>query len=140
MSPDVKISELRGVDGDFPASCPLCGWAGPASNTLGTITSESFWTSDRVLGTLLNTAIRTASGPMVQALEFMGLLPKILQEPTAEVPADRLKLHNTLAQECRDRVMRASLEALIVRALEEASEANRYYQRELAKAPADRSS
>lgn len=131
MSPEVQVAELMGIDGQYAASCPHCNWKGTGAETLGALTSETIWTADRVLQVLLNASIRTAAGPLVGTLEYVGLLPKVLDAPNDRITEDKLNKHNEIAQECRDRVLRSCLEALIVRALEEASEANRYYCREL---------
>jgi hypothetical protein len=79
----VTNSGLTGPDGESLArgSCPNCSWEGPLSKTIGAVTQEQFWDSDRVGDVLLRVMAKNAAGPLVQVLEFIGLLPRMRFKP-----------------------------------------------------------
>jgi hypothetical protein len=105
------------------AECPLCSWKGEARETLGAITTETFWDEKRVGDLLINVLARHAAGPLVQALEHVGLLPKMIK---TENPADAL-VWNREAQKARDETMRAVMEAAITSAFNEAVKQNKLF-------------
>ena len=109
------------------AKCPNCSWDGALSKTLGAVSAEQFWDIERVGDVLLRVVQKNAAGPMVQVLEFAGLLPRLKQAPDEEVTAAMLADHNALAQQCRDIVMREVFEASITAGFAAAERAHRIY-------------
>lgn len=127
----VRNQGLKGPDGESiaTASCPNCGWDGPLRRTVGVLTTERLWTSKAIGDLMLRIVTRHAAGPMVQAYEFIGLLPR-----TQEIPEDgsdeeikAARDHNDLAQACRNHVMRAVFASAIEAGFEAAEEAHRFY-------------
>ncbi len=136
----IRGEGLKAPDGGSlaKAECPNCAWAGGLSDTVGFATTENVWTVERVGEVLLRVSAKHAAGPMVQVLEFTGLIPKTLEKaPPAEENQGRnwseeeLNNHNELAQIIRDRVMRRTFEAFIVAAFEEAAHCNKLYAIEM---------
>jgi hypothetical protein len=115
------------------ATCPNCAWTGALRDTHGFATTEALWTVERVADLLLRVCAVHAAGPIVQSLEFVGLIPKKLEvAPEMQQPnwsAEDLREHNKTAQTIRDRVMRRTFEAMISAAFEEASECHQAYGR-----------
>ena len=116
------------------ATCPNCDWTGPISQAIGALSSERFWDVERVGSLLLRVVQKHAAGPMVQALEFVGLLPKPKTSDDADFRgldsaevSRKLELHNAIVQECRDLVMRDVFAAAITAGFAAAEHANRYY-------------
>ena len=73
--------EGRGVlDGEGTsvgtATCPNCSWHGPLSATTGMVSSESFFDINKVGDILLRVISTNAAGPLVQVLEYLGLIPR----------------------------------------------------------------
>jgi len=102
------------------ANCPNCTWSGTLSETIGAITSEQFWDVERVGRVLLRVVSRHGAGPIVQVLEFVGILPRIKTAPDDETPAERLRAYNTWVLSSRDLVMREIFTAAITAGFETA--------------------
>lgn len=115
------------------AECPLCQWKGEARETLGAITTETFWDEKKVGDLLIAILARHSAGPLVQALEHIGLLPKMvtiptdLVEGTPEYSKARERFYdpltpkwNAAAQKARDATMTAIMEASLTTAFNEA--------------------
>lgn len=144
MCPDCGFNELKiqgeglkGPDGESlaTAECPHCAWEGPLSSTIGVLTTERLWTSKAIGDLMIRLVSRHAAGPMVQAYEFIGLLPQ-KRDAHAECPEgatpseEDLKAvaeHNDLAQACRNHVMKAVFAAAVEAGFTAAEEANRFY-------------
>ncbi len=116
------------------ATCPNCAWDGNLSDTIGFATTETVWTVERIAEVLLRVSTKHAAGPIIQVLEFSGLIPKHMDEaPPPEQNQGRnwsdekLKQHNELAQIIRDRVARRVFESFVTAAFEEAAETNKMY-------------
>lgn len=92
------------------ASCKLCGWEGERTKLLATIGVErqNFWTGERVANVLLNVAAKHGAGPMIQALEYIGLVPPI-RGAEQEIAS---------AQHIRSEITKAVLEAVVTAAFE----------------------
>lgn len=76
------------------ASCPNCKWGGMLSEAAGILTTEKVFDTKAVADLLMYTTLKHAAGPIAQALLFVGLLEKDDQEGM-------------------DKVMRATVEAVI---------------------------
>lgn len=144
MCPDCGFNELtisgkglKAADGSSLAksSCPNCSWEGPLSATVGVLTTERLWTSNAIGDLMLRLVTKHAAGPMVQAYEFIGLLPKSRDvraespegaDPSADDVAEAEE-HNELVQACRNHVMRAIFSAAIEAGFAAAEEAHRFY-------------
>ncbi len=136
--PDCGSIDIRAVDGSdlisTPGSrtmeCPNCSWKGPISDTLGAVSSEAFWDIERVGDVLIRVLAKHGAGPLVQVLEFVGLLPRMKTVsasddlPPKEV-LDKLAAYNEIVQRCRDAVMREIFTAAITAAFEAAEKANK---------------
>lgn len=126
------------------ANCPICSWSGPLNKTIGAVTTEQFWDADRIGDVLLRVMATRGAGPIVQALEFIGLLPRKREKPAhpgGRMPEEVLEYErdlavwndpttpewNRLAQAARDAVMQRIMEAAIVAAFEEAERQNRLF-------------
>lgn len=144
MCPDCGFNELKiqgeglkGPDGESlaRAGCPNCAWEGPLSATIGVLTTERLWTSKAVGDLMIRLVSRHAAGPMVQAYEFIGLLPKMRDAqaecPEGAVPSDEdikaVAEHNELAQACRNHVMKEIFTAAVSAGFTAAEEAHRFY-------------
>ena len=99
------------------ARCPNCTWEGALSATVGVVSSEQFWDSDRVGDVLLRVFAVRAAGPVIQVLEFVGLLPRI-----DEAQYQTVKGYRQRAQEARDNVMRRVMTAALTEAFTAAVE------------------
>jgi ribosomal protein S27AE len=136
--------------------CPNCGWGGALSQTIGAVSREQFWDAERLAAVLLRVVTAHAAGPMVQVLEFAGILPRkigalevrgrevidggkrvVVETPeemaeyirAAEIRArsPETKAHNARVQQMRDAVMRRIFEAAITAGFEEAERQHRLY-------------
>ena len=136
---DLEISGegLRDVDDKSlaRAECPNCAWAGALKDTVGFATTENVFTAERLGEVMLRVSAKHAAGPLVQVLEWAGLLPPVLEAaPPAEATqggepwtVEDLERHNELAQQMRNEVMRATFEAFITASFEKAAEMHRIY-------------
>lgn len=109
------------------AQCPNCGWEGKLSDTVGFVTSENLWDIERVGNVLIRVMAVNAAGPLVQALEFIGLLPKKVAVPEDPEGAVAAKRHNELAQKARDAVMQRVCATAVTAAFEEAEAQHRMF-------------
>lgn len=139
---DLVINKAVLVGQTSSASCPTCSWSGPLNKTIGAVTTEQFWDADRIGDVLLRVMATRAAGPLVQALEFIGLLPR-KKEPVPHLNGEEIsdavgnstqaedreaiEKHNKLAQAARDAVMQRIMEAAITAAFEEAERQNRLF-------------
>lgn len=140
--PDLIIEKKGLVDSSggslATAECPICTWEGKLSDTVGMATTEQLWTIERIGDLLLKVTHKHAAGPMIQALEHVGLIPKMLPpkeystvggkqgEKNREDQRKRRE-HNEVVQKIRDRVARASFAALIEAGFTEAAECHKLY-------------
>lgn len=146
---DLEITnrELRDAEGKSlgRAKCPNCAWEGPLTQTVGAVTQGQFWDSKRVGDLMIRVMAVHAAGPLVQALEFVGLLPRKREKPAplpeAATDEERVKYESDLAlwedpgtvkwnraaQEARDSVMRKIMEAAITEGFAEAERVNRLF-------------
>jgi predicted RNA-binding Zn-ribbon protein involved in translation (DUF1610 family) len=127
------------------AECPNCAWKGPLTATIGAMTTERMWDANRVGDLMLRVMAVHAAGPLVQALEFVGLLPRQrllpMPPPPGSSPEEQVKYESDLAiyndpstmrwnraaQEARDSVMRKIMEGAITAGFEEAERVNRLF-------------
>lgn len=142
----VANAELRDHEGKTlgRAECPNCSWKGRLVDTVGALTTEQFWDSDRVGEVLLRVLATRGAGPLVQALEFIGLLPRKREKPylTKDATPEEMAKYesdlalyndpstykwNKAAQEARDHVMRRFMEASLTALFEEAEKQNRLF-------------
>lgn len=86
-----------------PMICHFCGWEGPASATVGMLTTEKLWDIESIGRVLLRVCAKHAAGPMTQVFRFVGLLE----------PGD---------QEGQDKILRAAFEGMITKAFEAAAD------------------
>ncbi len=133
---EIKNAGLKGPDGGSlsRSRCPNCGWEGPTAQTVGVATTERLWNSKAIGDLMIRLVSKHAAGPMVQAYEFIGLLPKKRyleegQELTDELKAE-IDAHNNLAQACRNHVMKAVFAAAVEAGFTAAEEAHRFYATE----------
>lgn len=61
---------------DRKVSCPNCKWEGTLNQAGGIFTKEKAYDLKQVMNLLLHVTAKHASGPISQALEFIGLLDK----------------------------------------------------------------
>lgn len=109
------------------ASCTNCAWEGPISSMIGAATTQQFWDAERVGDVLLRVLAKTAAGPMIQCLEFIGILPKYKTEPDEDVPASKLEAHNRLVEVTQTHVLRSVLSGAIAEGFVAAEQAHRLY-------------
>ncbi len=119
------VVSADGTSNDQKASCPVCGWHGLANETVAAATLSQFWGLEKVGNFLLVLISRHAAGPLVQGLEFVGLLPAAKTEPDEHVSTERLVEYNEMVQEAKDQVMRAVFEAAVSAAFTTAAVANK---------------
>lgn len=138
---DLKIEQggLEVAKGTRECECPNCGWKGPIAKTVGAATTQQFWDTKRVGDVMIRTVGIHAAGPLVQCLEFIGLLPKKLPMPKpgdsgmvdgVALSADEMKRridYNASAQRARDGVMQAICIAAIEAGFTEAVKANKVF-------------
>lgn len=98
---DLEVPQLVGGT----ASCPICRWSGPMSDTIGLATTEAVYDSNRVGEILIRVASKYVVAPLIQATEVIGLIPK---KETSEVAgwAEEIDI-------IRDRLVHRILEGLI---------------------------
>lgn len=123
---ELEVSEAQ-VIADGPSAskayCPACQWAGPLNEVQLLASSDAMWDLQRTWNLLLVVMHKHGAGPMIQALEFLGYLPRELQAANEDVPEHALEAHNQLAQELRDKVSRAMFEALVTSVITSSTEA-----------------
>lgn len=128
---DLEITQkgLLGASGESlsAAKCPACGWEGPLADSLGVIFNKPVWTIERVGDFLIQVMSKHAAGPMVQAMEHVGLLYPLVKN----VNTAAAKKHNELVEEGRDRILKAILEASITAAFEEAAKVHEKHAQEM---------
>lgn len=116
---DIVVDKVSVVSADeaghSTATCPNCSWSGSLSDSVGAVTSDQFWDAEKIGEVLLRVIATNASGPLIQALEFVGLLPK-----DAEHGGNREWA--TYCQDSRDHVMRQVFEVAVVAAFTAAGE------------------
>lgn len=142
----ITNEELRDAEGKSLArvECPNCGFRGPISATIGAVTQQQFWDAERVGEVMMRTLAIHGAGPLVQCLEFIGLLPRKRAKMEFRGPKDyepgspqmqakalyddpSTPKWNEAAQRARDAVMRRIMEAAITAGFEEAERANRIF-------------
>ncbi len=131
---DVVLAEsgsILSVNGktDKIAVCPNCTWEGPASETVGFVTSEKVWDIQAIAEVSLNVIARHAAGPLIQLWEFVGIVPK-MKLVSDEIPrAIRRKneKHNDKVQKVRDKVLRATIAGALEQAFTTAQECRETY-------------
>lgn len=76
--PDLQIekSTISLAPTQKRVSCPNCGWAGTMNETAAILTTEKVFDTKAVLNLLLYVTTKHASGPLAQALQFIGLVEK----------------------------------------------------------------
>lgn len=127
---DMKVAG-RGIlkaDGTSTSTavCPNCGWSGPLSETHGFVTTEDMFTTERLAGVMLRVVTKHAAGPLVQVLEFAGIIPKMMHKAQVHEGVvwtqDMVDDHDLIAQETRDTVMRKIFEATLTTSFMAAAE------------------
>lgn len=123
------------------AACPNCSWEGPLSKAVGAVSSEQFWDFQRVAEVLLRVVSKSAAGPFVQVMEFVGLLPKRMgiveyakeaeyrgSDPASDTALlDQFKEYNRFVEQAQDSVVRAMLEGALTAGFAEAEKWHRSY-------------
>lgn len=102
---------------DDACNCPNCGWKGRVSDTVGFATTEQIWDIERVGSVLLRVLMINAAGPLIQCLEFVGLLPRIEDGDFSKEEA----------QTMRDNVMKKVCEVTIKTVFEESIRQRKKY-------------
>lgn len=74
-----RIIDPKNKDGAKTAECKFCGWKGKAAELIGAITpkNQQFWNAEKIGNLLIGVTLKHAAGPILQAMAFVGLLPKI---------------------------------------------------------------
>jgi predicted RNA-binding Zn-ribbon protein involved in translation (DUF1610 family) len=135
----VLLSEEE--DTGATAACPNCGWSGPLSKAIGAVSSEQFWDFRRVAEVLMRVVSKSAAGPFVQVMEFVGLLPKRMgvveyakqAEYRGSDPSNddallgKFKEYNLLVEQAQDSVVRAMLEGALTFGFAEAEKWHRVH-------------
>lgn len=62
------------ADGGRPAKCLLCGWEGMERDIPAAAVAKDFWDIEKVGHVLLIVFAKHGVGPLVQALEYVGLV------------------------------------------------------------------
>lgn len=113
-------------DSTATATCPNCAWKGPLADTLGLATTETLWTVERIGELMIRLMGVHAAGPMVQAYEHVGLIPR--EVPEDENLTDNARAdHNEMVQAIRNRVMTAIVAAAIEAGFTEAAICSKLY-------------
>jgi hypothetical protein len=98
--PDVQVSGRGLVDAEgnsvSTAKCPNCGWAGAGADTVGAVTTEKLWTSERIAEHFLKTATNKLMPLILEDLFFLGLLPRAIKLPEDAPPEQVVEatIHN----------------------------------------------
>jgi hypothetical protein len=93
------------------ATCKLCNWSGPVADLIGAITpkGEQFWDAEKVANVLMGVCLKHGAGPILQALAFVGLLPKI--RGGAEEQASAIAIREEVTKEVLAAMMTVAFEA-----------------------------
>jgi hypothetical protein len=120
----VTSKGLLGADGKSlsRATCPNCAWEGPLKDTIGLATTEQVWTTERIAEVMLRVSSKHAAGPLIQLLEYIGLVPAMQEGTSSEARG-----HNDIVQLIRDRVARSTFEGMVTAAFEEAAHCHKAY-------------
>ena len=103
------------------ATCPNCSWSGPLSDSLGAATTERFFNIDKVGEILLRVITKNAAGPLVQVLEYLGLLPRFVEY-------EGVKGAEEMIQQARDYTMRRILSSALETSMEASLEAQEQFR------------
>lgn len=71
---EITFSELAEGSGGRAAKCELCGWSGNEQDLVLVSSAEDFWDIERVGQVLLQVFTKHAIGPLIQALEHIGMV------------------------------------------------------------------
>jgi hypothetical protein len=90
-----EIYDVTKKNGGATAHCPLCNWTGLAEEVVAALRPENaeFWTSDRVANVMLYALTKHAVGPVLQALELVGMLPRIQGSDEEQASARQIREH-----------------------------------------------
>lgn len=119
QGPEVEVERLSlvvDIDKGPKARCPLCHWEGHRSDLLTTVLADDvaiqprIWNGDQVANAMLYVASRYAAGPILQVLAQIGLVP----------PLKGLEQEYASAQNIREIVVKAVIEAVVTSAFETA--------------------
>lgn len=128
--PDVQISGQGLVDASgesvSKASCPNCGWNGNGVDTLGVVSTEELWTSERIAEHFLKMSAEKLMPIILEELFFLGLLPRAIKVPENAKPEAVVEatIHNRQVGESAgiilSKITPTLLTAIFVAAAEEA--------------------
>jgi len=95
-------------------TCPNCGWRGSEEEALGAYTEEKMWGIEEYAEVMLRVLAIHATAPLIQLLEFQGVIPREAEAKTEGELKD--------AQFAKDHIMKsvfvAATEAAFSAALE----------------------
>ncbi len=122
ISLDIKRSVLAGTPST--ARCPACDWEGLLEDAPGFISREKLYGIEELSVHLMNVVSATTAGPLVVAMEHVGLLPEKVAVAAVGWRGHDLQRYNALVDDVRGDVIRAVVEASIRTALEAAGAAH----------------
>jgi DNA-directed RNA polymerase subunit RPC12/RpoP len=128
---DLAVVGLGIAEASQKAVCPNCSWEGMVKDTIGFATTEQVWDIERVADVMLRVSNVHAAGPLVQCLEFVGILPKKLDKAPEGKSETWLAAHNSMVQQMRDFVMQETFTGMLTNCFEAAAMANKKYAAEL---------
>lgn len=117
---ELQLGTLADATGAVAADCMLCAWHGDTTQLIGALSPENsqFWTGERIGNVMLMAMAKHGAGPLIQAMELVGILPRIPGVSTDP----RLQEEIVSAAECRNAVMQAVMGAAITAAFETAAQ------------------
>lgn len=123
---ELQINSVVNADGAQRASCLLCKWEGDTSELIGAVSpeNEKFWTGERVGSVMVMALAKHGAGPLIQAMELVGILPRVPDLGTIGGAAEEVKRRveeHASAQDIRDAIMQAVIGAAVSVAFETAA-------------------
>lgn len=105
------------------AKCPACDWEGPLEDAATFVSREKLYGIEELSVHLMNVTAASTAGPLVVAMERVGLLPPKATVASVGWHGNDLQRYNALVDDARGEVIRAVVAASIQAALEAAGEA-----------------
>lgn len=120
---EMELGAVQDADGSVAAQCKLCKWSGRSTEIVGAVSpaNAQFWNAEKLGNVMMIALARHGAGPLLQALELLGILPRIPVSDEGTLTPERLAEAES-AQECRNRVMQAVVGAAVTAAYETAAE------------------
>lgn len=138
MSIDVEDKPTLLLEGSQPEmSCLICGHTFTRAESVAAISGEGFWTIEKIANVVMMTVTRHASGPFLQVMEFVGLLPKAYDRDNftkfTGYSVDKYAEYLEIRAEMINETVKAMVEGVITNGFNEAAQQHAKLEQRLGK-------